>query len=423
MDSPNIPRTTEQLKKAILRNIEAGEYEGMNAALTDAEHEVEIYLNKQFAEVNVSDVLAKFSKAPYGWDNICTLYVINELVRRHNRDYSYANNPNVEITTVANRIVNESNKFTLRQAQVISPQVIQNFIAAWKDIFGISSAPSTTDSTQLFRACRDMESERSLARLVKGYKDIEQQIITYPFSGPIRQAVELFESWLDERDPLKFFNLLIASKDEAKTLTDKCKEVVQFTHDQLSTYKQLIQFADDNIYNFPFVPMEQQGAVGEFCKVKEDPWPIGKTFRNYIKLMNQLSGILDDVRNRLREKIKAAYNDIFDYLKQVAEQQHVPVSVLSDREATIQLKTSPTNILVLQNNVNTDAFYQEQVERIMSYTPPTLPEQEKRIRQASLQTKTQLPITNAEDIERYLDGLRQQLERLLVDHDGVMIIK
>ena len=423
VDSSNIPRTTEQLKKAILRNIEAGEYEGMNAALTDAEREVEIYLNKQFSEVNVSDVLTKFSKAPYGWDTICTLYVINELVRRHNRDYSYANNPNVEITTVANRIVNESNKFTLRQAQIISPQVIQNFIASWKEIFGISSVPSTTDSTQLFRACRDMESERSLARLVKGYKDIEQQIITYPFAGPIRQAVELFESWLDERDPLKFFNLLIASKDKAKTLTDKCKEVVQFTHDQLSTYKQLIQFADDNVYNFPFIPMEQQGAVDEFCKVKDDPWPIGKTFRNYIKLMNQLSGILDDARNRLREKIKVAYNDMFDYLKQVAEQQHVPVSVLSDREATIQLKTSPTNILVLQNNVNTDAFYQEQVERIMSYIPTTSPEQEKRIRQASLQTKTKLPITNAEDIEHYLDGLRQQLERLLVDHDGVMIIK
>ena len=29
-----------------------------------------------------------------------------------------------------------------------------------------------------------------------------------------------------------------------------------------------------------------------------------------------------------------------------------------------------------------------------------------------LQTKTKLPITNAEDIERYVDGLRQQLERL-----------
>lgn len=434
VDYPSMPRTTEQLKKAILRNVNPGDYERMNAVLTDAEHEVEIYLNKQFAEVNVSDVLAKFAKAPYGWDNICTLYIINELVRRHNRDYSYANNPNVETSTVANRIVSESNKFTLRQAKVISPQVIQNFIASWKEIFGISAVPSSTDSTQLFRACRDIESDRSLAKFIKGYKDIEQQIAGYQFCQPIREAIDLFESWLNERDPLKFFNLVIAAKDEAKVLIDKCKEVVQFTHDQLDTYKQLIQFQDNNQYNFPFVPMEMQGAVTDFSKLKDDPWPISG-LRGYIKLQRQLSGILDGVRNELREKIKAAYNEIFDYLKQVAEKQHVPESVLSDRETVIRVKTTPTNILVLQNNANTDTFYQEQVDKIMSYNPPLPPGGEgdgkpeppktpdKRIRKASLQTKTKLPITNAEDIERYLEGLRQQLEKLLIDQDGVMIIK
>lgn len=430
VDYPSMPRTTEQLKKAILRNVNPGDYDGMNAVLTDAEHEVEIYLNKQFAEVNVSDVLAKFAKAPYGWDNICTLYIINELVRRHNRDYSYANNPNVETSTVANRIVSESNKFTLRQAKVISPQVIQNFIAAWKEIFGISAVPASTDSTQLFRVCRDIESDRSLAKFIKGYKDIEQQIAGYQFCQPIREAISLFESWLEERDPLKFFNLVIAAKDEAKVLIDKCKEVVQFTHDQLDTYKQLIQFQTDNQYNFPFVPMEMQGAVTDFCKLKDDPWPISG-LRGYIKLQRQLSGILDGVRDELREKIKAAYNDMFDYLKQVAEKQHVPESVLSDRETVIRVKTTPTNILVLQNNANTDTFYQEQVDKIMSYNPPQpKPDEDeddpvpvKRIRKASLQTKTKLPITNAEDIERYLEGLRQQLEKLLVDQDGVMIVK
>ena len=432
VDYPSMPHTTDQLKKAILRNVNPGDYEGMNAELTAAEHEVEIYLNKQFAEVNVSDVLAKFAKAPYGWDNICTLYIINELVRRHNRDYSYSNNPNVETSVVAARIVSESNKFTLRQAKVISPQVIQNFIAAWKEIFGISAVPSSTDSTQLFRACRDMESDRSLARFINGYKDIERQIMSYQFCKPIREAIELFESWLNERDPLKFFNIVITAKDEAKTLIDKCKEVVQFTHDQLDTYKQLIQFLDDNQYNFPFVPMEMQEAVSDFVKLKNDPWPISG-LRGYIKLQRQLSGILDGVRDNLREKIKAAYNDMFDYLKQVAEKQHVPESVLSDRDTVIRVKTTPTNILVLQNNINTDTFYQEQVDKIMAYTPPqtpgggrsvlTTPTAEKRIRKASLQTKTKLPITNAEDIERYLEGLRQQLERLLVDQDGVMIIK
>lgn len=78
-----------------------------------------------------------------------------------------------------------------------------------------------------------------------------------------------------------------------------------------------------------------------------------------------------------------------------------------------------------------DTFYQEQVDKIMSYNPP-LPKPDededsptpvKRIRKASLLTKTKLPITNAEDIERYLEGLRQQLEKLLVDQDGVMIVK
>lgn len=206
--------------------------------------------------------------------------------------------------------------------------------------------------------------------------------------------------------------------------------MVQFTHDQLDTYKQLIQFQDDNQYNFPFVPMEMQGAVTDFCKLKNDPWPISG-LRGYIKLQRQLSGILDGVRNELREKIKAAYNDMFDYLKQVAEKQHVPESVLSDRETVILVKTTPTNILVLQNNTNTDTFYQEQVDKIMSYNPP-LPKPDededsptpvKRIRKASLLTKTKLPITNAEDIERYLEGLRQQLEKLLVDQDGVMIVK
>ena len=51
------------------------------------------------------------------------------------------------------------------------------------------------------------------------------------------------------------------------------------------------------------------------------------------------------------------------------------------------------------------------------------PPKRKRVRQASLQTKTQLPISTEEDIDRYLAGLKNQLLKLLVDHDSVMIIK
>ena len=51
--------------------------------------------------------------------------------------------------------------------------------------------------------------------------------------------------------------------------------------------------------------------------------------RGYIKLQRQLSGILDGVRKELREKIKAAYNDIDVYKRQALNSIKISDSVTS----------------------------------------------------------------------------------------------
>ncbi len=440
VDTPSVPRNTEALKKAILRPVNPGDYDGMNAQLTAAEHEVEIYLNKQFAEVNVADVTSKFSKAPYGWDAICTLYVVNELVRRHARDYSYANNPNVETNLVASRLIQETNKFTLRQAKAISQELINSFTAAWKNIFGVTEAFSTTDSTQLFRMAREKEYPNSLFNKREGYRKIESEIGSYAFAEPIHKAIDIFDTWVTERNPETFFQAVIDKQQEARELIDKCKEVVQFTHDQLANYRQLRQFAKDNEYNFPFVPIDEQDKVTEFIKIENDPWPI-EGLRTYIKLMRDLKYSLDQVRENFREKIRIVYNEMFDYLEKVASEQNVPHSILPNRENVILAKTTPDNILVLQNNLNTDVFYQEQIAKILDYAnkhnkkdnedkkddnkkdDEQKDNKPKNIRQITLQTKTKMPLSTQEDVDHYLNGLREQLLKLMVDSDGVMIIK
>lgn len=438
VDTPSVPRNTEALKKAILRPVNPGDYDGMNAQLTAAEHEVEIYLNKQFAEVNVADVTSKFSKAPYGWDAICTLYVVNELVRRHARDYSYSNNPNVETNLVASRLIQETNKFTLRQAKAISQELINNFTTAWKNIFGVTEAFSTTDSTQLFRMAREKEYPNSLFNKREGYRKIESEIGSYAFAEPIHKAIDIFDTWVTERNPETFFQAVIDKQQEARELIDKCKEVVQFTHDQLANYRQLRQFAKDNEYNFPFVPIEEQDKVTEFVKIENDPWPI-EGLRTYIKLMRELKYSLDQVRENFREKIRIAYNEQFDYLEKVAKEQNVPLSILPNRENVITVKTTPDNILVLQNNMNTDPFYQEQIAKILDYVnahkpvepnpakagpvQPEPPKPKQNIRQVTLQTKTKMPLSTKEDVDHYLDELREQLTKLMVGTDGVMVIK
>ena len=447
VDNNKYPHTTDQLKRSILRTVQPGEYEGMNAPLTTPENEVEIYLNRQFAEVNVADVLAKFSKEPYGWDNICTLYVINELVRRHNRDYSYMNSPNVETSTVASRIITESNKFTLRMTQAISPEVIQQFTYAWKDIFGTTDVFGTSDSTQLFRMSREQTSEMGLERRLDAYRRIEVQIHQYAFAEPIKKAIHLFEKWLAVRDPLTYFNAVINECENGHIIMDQCKEVVQFTNDFLDKYEGLLQFVKDNEFNFSLIPAEIQGKVRDLKAIVEDQWPVSN-LRKYLRLQKEIILALDNVRKTLREQIKEAYNMTYELLENVAKEQGVSPQLLSNKQSVIDVKIAPDNIMVLKANLNTDAFYAQEVQKILQQMPQSNPEPEpgpgpkpgvkdpeevptkpvqpkptEKVCSASLQTKTTSPLHNEAEIDAYLGKLKEQLIKLLEDHDSVMIIK
>lgn len=431
---------SEQLKKAILRPINTGDYDGLNTALSSAENEIEIYLNKQFADVNVSDILSKFSKAPYGWDNICTLFVLNELVRRHYRDYSYSNNPNVETSTVASRIMTESNKFTVRQAKAISAELISRFTDAWKDIFGISSAFSTNDSTQIVRLCRDAEGEITLVKKRDAYKATEGKYSKYPFITPIKEAIYLFDEWLAIRDPQKFFNAVIEKRDEARQLMDTCKEVNQFIHDQWDNYRSIIDFARDNRENFHVLNQENLKAqIEAVVNLETVGWPIN--IREYIKARNEIVAALDQERNEIRKQITRAYNETFDQLERAAQEQDVDKSVLSDRTVTIELKTKSGSLSVLQNNLFTDSFFAEQTKRIIqevqkreqhTITTPIpyttgqttgTKAAESQYISMMLSTRTTSPLNNEQDVDIYLDQLKKQLMDKINSGHSVTIIK
>jgi hypothetical protein len=110
----------------------------------------------------------------------------------------------------------------------------------------------------------------------------------------------------------------------------------------------------------------------------------------------------------------------------------IPLGTLTDEQRKVYT-------LVLKGNINTDTFYQEQIAHILDYANkhrpqepskpaggggnPEPPVPQKKVRQASLQTKTSIPLSTEEDIDCYLKGLKEQITKLLVDYDSVMIIK
>lgn len=434
VDNPRVPRNTADLKSKITRQVQPGDYEGLNEPLTEAERDVENYLNKQYVDVNVADVVAKFAKAPYGWDSICTLYIVNELVRRHKRAYSFGNDPNVEVAVVASKLATETNKFTLRQAAAISQELLHSFTDAWKSIFGISQAFSTSDSTQIFRQARESENLYSLGNIRKNYRKLLDDN-RYNFMDPVRDFVELVDAWIDERDPEKFFRKVIDSQAQARELFDTCKEIKQFLEDQLSQYKTLVAYARQNTDNFTFVPEDLQPMVAKLKALEDAKWPI--SIREYVKARNAIDAALDEVKKEIRKQIAAAYNETFDQLERAADEQGVSRSILANRENIIFARTQSDSIPVLKTNTNTDSFFAEQAAKIQQEynrlhpapTPPTpgggtpTPPQPAHRKPISIKLRTRqvTPLSSEAEVDNYLRQLKQQLMHHIDNGDTLIV--
>ena len=121
--------------------------------------------------------------------------------------------------------------------------------------------------------------------------------------------------------------------------------------------------------------------------------------------------------------MREAYAETFTQLREICLKSKVKEDILPNEDATIHLKSSPSNILQLQNNLSTDAFYQEQVKAILEAMPKDDDEKEKEVKQITLNTKTPHPLQTIADIDDYLSKLRTQLIKVIENGDSVMVIK
>ncbi len=437
--SSNIPRDTASLRAAINRPINTGDYDGLGATLTQAELEVEKYLENQMLDTNVSDVVGKFARAPYGWDKIAVLYLVNELVRRHRRDYSYSNNPTVATTTVSAHLVDETNKFTVRKGKAISQELVNNFIAAWKKVFGPAASFSSSDSTQIFNSARGADRDLALGSIISRYhKMLEHELKPYQFSNPISDALELFEGWMGEKKIEDFFNRVIAEADAGKEAIDAVKKMNHFFTNQLEIFKRINNFVGDNRDNFRYLGEEYSDIVSDLRGLATAQWPI--VIKDYKSKMDEVAKALDLVRETVRQEIRNKYNETFDQLEAYADSLNVPHSVISDRKATIDNAVRSNNILVLRDKTDTDQLYREQAARILNAVPkpqpPTLPSNnsngsgttypsggdgsnnggnggstanEPDFVFVKLTTRSTSPLKSEADIDKYLTQLKQQL--------------
>lgn len=414
VNSSDMPRNQADLQAKILAPVDP---HLVDLPLSNAERKVKDYLDRQPHDVTVSDVVRYFARVPYGWSDLATIYVLNELVRRHLYAFNYNNNPNVSREETARNIVREQSRFTVEPAKAISQEVLNQFIEAWKHIFNVMQVRGSNDSTELFRNCKEKD-DSALRCLSQNYQDLLLKIAAYPFASVIKDALTMMDSWLALRDPKQFFEAITAARQDAAALFDRCKNINTFSHDQLANYRKVLDFLSENRDNFQFLPPEQQQAVRSLRQIAEDiePW---NNMPSYMKMMRMLSGRLGERKQALIEDIKAAYNRVFEELDEYAASVNVTKDKYANRENTISLKTTSNNFYALQAAADTAMFHEEQMRWINEAIPNGGSAPPRKF--IHLNIRTQQPILSEADVDTYLASLKAQIMPHLSPNTEIVI--
>ena len=436
VNGAEFPKTAGELPAKILRPIEAAL---METPLSVPEKKVKDYLDRSPHDVTVADVVRQFAKVPYGWADSCSIYVVNELVRRHLYAFNYNNNPNVSREEIARNIVRESNRFTIEPAKAISQDILNNFIEAWKHIFNVVSIKGSNDYTELFRNCKETP-DSALNSLLKNYRELNHQVGSQAFARVIDEAILLLEQWTAIRDPKEFFQTLTEARDSAASLFDRCKSVRSFAEDQYPMFQKITAFLDANRDNFAFLPDDQQEALQHLKAIiaDEEPWD---KMPAYNKMKRNLEGRLNECKEALIATVRANYNKAFDELEEYAQSVNVSRDKFARRDATIMLKTNTHNLYALQANANISEFYEQQTARINAAIPRPEPKPVQpydkpanenggsvceapvsRMRKVvHLDTHYNTPIRTEADIDRYLQGLKVKLMQYIGGDNDIII--
>lgn len=432
--SGNAPRNNVDLATTINRPYVENEYKLQ--PLSEAEQQVDNYLSRKVVTVDMQTIISDFERAPYGWSEYFTAYTVNELCRRRMWKFLYANNPQVETKFVAQNLMREKQKFTLKRAESISPELIARFTTSWKKAINIVyTLPS--DGEELMRICKE-----NLDKMNANLSELIGALNGLPFCHFVEDARNIVAEWKKNSDAPTFFNKVINSEASAKDIFDKYKAVKDFYEQRVKSvpgrpglYVEITDFIKNNKDNFSYLNEVERNKAKELQAILTDEWPMDK-MRAYGKLRDELRNDIASAIRNLRTEITEAINTVYSEMEQMIADKKLDGFTLPSKESAITRMTLGTeSISKLRNELNEIDSLKEKLinlineeiqQRISKCTPSsngtTHTSVVKQTRTAYLPRPKNGGILHTEaEVDEYIENLRRSLMAFINNNEDVMI--
>lgn len=397
-----------QNRTALLASAEQNAQLVMNIGLTPAEEKVNNFIDRNGGEVTVTDLMAQFSKEPFGWTEYAILDVLVHLHRKKKREFKYANEPRYSPGNFANRALTAATRgaCVVTTGEAIPMALLSDMRAAYSAIFNGTRVEESTDGTEQFNLLR-----AALDRQVSHLASFETDHRDYPWASVFQTAKNLLDGWARLRDPKAMFEVVINGEEAGKEAMDAVEAIKGFGH--LAKYREIQRFMQSRAGDLQTLDADSESKVEQVKAFLASTDP-ASGMRVANQQYEELKTALSERLMALKEEVKAAYEQVFTEITHEVEQRGVQVTLSDPDSKRREIETASSIGELQQLKLGVEGFRLRELKKIQdvgSKQPST----------TFTMRKHASSISNEAELDEYLNKTREDLKKL-IDEGKIIIL-
>lgn len=341
--SENFAQNNAELQTAISKSLSMPTIDN---ELDFAENEVNNKITQSGNEMNLSDIVKLFDKAPYGWKDIATLHIVFNIARKKQRALFYLNDE-MELSQYYDKAINSStrNSIEVKSTKEYNQEDIDAFKEAVKNIFVYYSFASGQTVSEMLADFHDFLGKNLIK--VNVYKEHYEG---FPFS----QTLKIYHKRLVEIKEIKSNDKLIQKLLENSTLLqsdrDDFTDLKDFIDNNISSYEEIRKYISTEKSNLDKLGDEYEDRVKEITSYLENEAKPALDFPTYRKMYKDLKKAQEGLLDKFKVYAVETYNEIFDELEAKVKELAVSPNIIPDRDSVINRleKSKDLNFLDLE---------------------------------------------------------------------------